>query len=204
MIATALRYEQTPFSLGLQPQHQLSVAPQAAAPHGGEVVVAERVQAVPRQMDAALAPSPSVDGDAQTCAYEPLEPAVVLPAQRETDRNLLPLQQWEGVVTRVLSDEFTITLRDLTHPGSPEEEATVPVAEVTLEDRRLLVPGAVLYWSIGYQTIRASGQVQRVSDIRLRRLPAWSKRDLERVAQRARVLRDNFGSDDSDDATSTR
>jgi phage FluMu protein gp41 len=134
--------------------------------------------------------------------YERLEPAAALPVQRETERNLLPLQQWEGVVTRVSADEFTVTLQDLTHPGSPEEEATVPMAEVTREDRRLLVPGAVLYWSIGYQTIRTSGQIQRVSDIRLRRLPAWSARDLDRVAQRARALRDKFGSNDADDATS--
>ncbi len=202
MNAKALRYEQTPFSLGLQPAPQSAVLA-AQAPHAPKVILPDLSPPMPREPEAALPPAPSLEGDALLRAYEELDLAVTLPPQRENDRNLIPLQQWEGVVIKVSGDEFTTVLRDLTRPESPEEEATLPVAEVPPEDRRLLVPGAVLYWNIGYQTIRASGQVQRVSDVRLRRLPAWSKRDIERVARRARELQDMFGTDDADDATGT-
>jgi len=173
---------------------------QAPTREGGEVVLAQEVHAVPQRLETALMGS-GLESDARAQTYERIHPAVVLPGQRETDRNLLPLQQWEGIVTKVAAEDFTVTLRDLTNPGSPEEEATLPLAEITREDRPLLVPGAVLYWSVGYQTLRASGQIQRVSDIRLRRLPAWSARDLERVAQRASALRDKFGLDDPGDTT---
>jgi hypothetical protein len=202
MNARALRYDQPAFFVGLQPQGQPAVAAQVPTREGGEVVLADELRAVPRQLETALLHA-GLENDARAYTYEQIDPAVVLPPQRETDRNLLPLQQWEGVVTRVSTEEFTVTLRDITHPETPEEEATVPIAEITREDRRLLVPGAVLYWNIGYQTIRASGQIQRVSEIRLRRLPAWSARDIDRVAQRARALREKFGLDDPDDATRT-
>ncbi len=143
--------------------------------------------------------------DALAVEYEKPQPVVVLPRHGEPTLSLIPLQQWEGVVTQVGDEEFTVTLRDLTHPDNPQEEAVLYVDDVPAEDRPLLVPGAVLYWSIGYQTIRNTGQVQRVSDIRFRRLPTWSRRDVQRVEERARALRKTFGADDDvDEAAGNR
>lgn len=70
-----------------------------------------------------------------------------------------------------------MVLHDLTHEA-PEHEATLPVEEVSLDDRRLLKPGAVFYWIIGYKRHR-SGQQERGSAVRIRRLPGWSRRDDE-------------------------
>jgi hypothetical protein len=96
------------------------------------------------------------------------------------------LQQWEGIVQSVDGESFTVVLHDLTHQAS-EHEATLPVEEVSPGDRRLLKPGAVFYWSIGYKRHR-SGQQERVSAIRMRRLPGWSRRDVEAVERRAAEL----------------
>ena len=101
-------------------------------------------------------------------------------------------QQWEGVVTRVASDEFSVVLRDLTDRSAPELEAVLPLEEVSEEDLPLLCEGAVLYWTIGYEQTQ-TGQRKRVSIIRLRRLPAWTRSDLERVRKRADELSELFG-----------
>jgi hypothetical protein len=75
--------------------------------------------------------------------------------------------------------------------GGPELEAVLPLEEVSAEDLPLLAEGAVLYWTIGYeQTL--TGQRKRVSIIRLRRLPAWTRSDLERVRRRAAELSELF------------
>ena len=189
------RFEQTTAPLNSSTAGRSLVPRQVSDPLREHGMVMGPATPVPQEVDSALSFPISAD-DPSPVLFENLEPVVALPAQRESERNLIPLQQWEGVVTQVGDDEFTATLRDLTTPKHPEEEAVLPIAEITPEDRRLLIPGAVLYWSIGYQTLRSSGQVQRVSDIRLRRLPAWSRRDLVRVAQRAQALHEMFGSDD--------
>jgi len=77
-------------------------------------------------------------------------------------------QQWEGVVTRIDYDEFSVVLRDTAKVHAPEYEAVLSKEEVPEEDLVLLKPGAILYWTIGYETTR-TGQRKRVSSIRLRR-----------------------------------
>ena len=98
------------------------------------------------------------------------------------------LQEWEGEVVSVSGNEFVAYLHDLTQE-SPREEASFQIDEVSEEDRTLIRTGAVFYWIIGYKTAR--GQRTTESFLRFRRLPAWSKRDLDRRDERAAVLR-NF------------
>lgn len=100
-------------------------------------------------------------------------------------------QQWEGVVTNVEGDEFSVVLRDLVDPAAPEFDAVLPMEEVSQDDIPLLKNGAILYWTIGYERTR-TGQLKRVSNVRLRRLPAWSKADIQRVENRARELDELF------------
>lgn len=100
-------------------------------------------------------------------------------------------QQWEGVVTNIARDEFTVVLRDLANRNAPEIEAVLPLEEVPDDDLKLLKRGAVLYWTIGYEQTQA-GQRKRVSTIRLRRLPAWSRADVARIAKRAKELNELF------------
>lgn len=93
------------------------------------------------------------------------------------------LQRWEGVVTTIEEETFVARLTDLTSEG-PDEEVELPLADVPGEDRDLLEPGAVFYWAIGYRD-EASGQRQRVSALRFRRLPVWSAGELRAAGERA-------------------
>ena len=122
----------------------------------------------------------------------PTSPIVGLRRLASPAKHFAVLQRWEGTVTTVSNLEFSGTLRDLTSRAIPEEQATFDLNEVSEEDRALLVPGAVFYWAIGYETNEV-GQVSRVSRIRLRRLPRWTKNDLRRVDERARRLEALFG-----------
>lgn len=98
--------------------------------------------------------------------------------------------QWEGAVTEVGTDEFSVVLSDILNPGAEEYDAVFSLEEVADEDRDLLTEGAILYWTIGYEQRR--GQRRRISEVRFRRLPAWSRADLARVEKASRELDDLF------------
>jgi hypothetical protein len=105
------------------------------------------------------------------------------------------LQQWEGTIVEVSDTDFVAVIRDKTDPSSPEEEATFSFDQVSPADRQLAVSGGVFYWSIAYEdTITRTRKT--VSIIRFRRLPAWSRRDIDRVDREARRLRALFEDDD--------
>jgi hypothetical protein len=74
-------------------------------------------------------------------------------------------------------------LNDELDPNSPEEEAEIPMDEVSAMDLDLVRPGALFYWSIGYRG-HASGQRSRESLIRFRRLPRWSMEEVEHAQRR--------------------
>ena len=100
------------------------------------------------------------------------------------------LQQWEGIVAeQPTADDFVATLRDLTAPSRPEERATFPLDQVPLADRGLVVAGAVFYWAIAYEDL-PTGTRRTVSELRFRRLPAWSKNDMRRVKKGVERLKD--------------
>lgn len=107
-----------------------------------------------------------------------------LPAQTPLGYSFDVRQQWEGVVTSVSEDEFGVVLRDTRNATAPEYEAVLPLEEIAEDDLALVKVGAVLYWTIGYKQSR-TGQLERVSNIRLRRLPAWTQSDVRRVTEAA-------------------
>jgi hypothetical protein len=102
---------------------------------------------------------------------------VAIPEHRLFVERFIAVQRWEGVVTTVAEYSFIAELRDLKNPAEPIEEAEILRAELSPDDVPLLTPGAVFYWSIGYQDSRF-GQRTKQSAIRFRRLPAWAHSDL--------------------------
>jgi hypothetical protein len=101
------------------------------------------------------------------------------------------LQSWEGRVVEVFDGGFVAHLCDLTTPGV-EEQVEIEMEEISSDDAPLVVPGAVFYWGIGY--LRSpSGSMTRASEIRFRRLPRWSKRDVGRIAERVAELKARTG-----------
>ncbi len=96
------------------------------------------------------------------------------------------MQKWEGHVIWVGKDTFSARIEPIVGEGL-DQEAEIYVEEVASDDRSLIEPGAVFYWSIGYLD-RPSGRL-RASVIRFRRLPVWTKRELENAAAKADELR---------------
>ncbi len=104
----------------------------------------------------------------------------------ETAFTFHALQEWEGYVLEKGDDEFTARLLDLT-AGSlqEEEEAVIPLAEISEDDLKRLHPGSVFRWVIGYER-SASGTKRRVSQIVFRDLPVVTKQDLAEGKEWAR------------------
>jgi len=113
------------------------------------------------------------------------------PADETTREAFTALQRWEGVVTECLEESFVARLTDLTEEG-PLEEVELALEDVAPEDRSLVGPGAVFYWSIGYRDDE-SGRRSRESTLRFRRLPVWSEAELEAARERAREVAKAFG-----------
>lgn len=112
-------------------------------------------------------------------------------------------ERWEGVVLGVENDVFRARLVDLDR-RTPDEEAEVHLSEVSDEDRALVEPGAIFYWSIGYYIDRA-GQRMRRSLVRFRRLPAWTRGELDNARREAEETGSILGwGSESADAARTR
>ncbi len=105
----------------------------------------------------------------------------------------IALQKWAGYVIEIGEEVFTARLTDLKNKGI-EEDAEIYLTEVSEEDRPLLLPGAVFYWSIGYRD-DYNGQRHNEGFIRFRRLPAFSRKDIDRAQQEAEKIREAFGWD---------
>lgn len=111
----------------------------------------------------------------------------VVPKVRDAgfNRSFQLLQQWEGQVKEVTADSFVAIISDMTNPGNEEEEVEIGLEEVAPDDIRLLRPGSLFYWAVGYEDGRGVPR-QRVSRIRFRRLPGLTTRDVARAKETAR------------------
>lgn len=116
------------------------------------------------------------NGDSGTFAVQPLQPYLIPPPPYLAREYFTALQKWEGYVTEVGPDTFHARLIPILGEGS-DLDAEMWIEEIAEEDRALIQPGAIFYWSIGYLD-RPSGR-QRTSIIRFQRLPTWNKRELE-------------------------
>lgn len=96
------------------------------------------------------------------------------------------IQKWEGYVIEVHKETFFARLIPIVGEGT-DQNAEIYIEEVEPADRKLIKPGAVFYWSIGYLE-KSSGR-HRDSYIRFRRLPAWSQRELEAAKEKANRLK---------------
>jgi hypothetical protein len=99
------------------------------------------------------------------------------------EENFITLARWEGRVLEVTESSLIAALIDELDHESPEEEARIPIDEISPADLELVKPGALFYWSIGYR-LSGSGQRFRESVIRFRRLPRWSIEEIEHARRR--------------------
>lgn len=166
--------------------------PRLSTPYMISVQPSEIAGPSPASNDSSIAyatGSPEVNSEEK----QPLERFVVrgrpLPTPTVTSR---PLQQWEAIVVFVGADGFDGVLTDLTVSDRPRERANFSFEEVSPDDRELLTIGAVFYWFIGYE-ITKSGQRKLVSSLRFRRLPAWTRSEIEAVQREADEMESLLG-----------
>lgn len=106
------------------------------------------------------------------------------------------LQEWEGFIVNKGEKNFVARLRDLTaETPCPEptrlieEEATIPLDEISDDDLKRIRPGSIFRWVIGYERA-ASGTKRRISQIVFRDLPSVTEQDKSEAVEWARsVLR---------------
>lgn len=121
----------------------------------------------------------------------------------ELGNRSVALQKWEGMVTNIGGNSFFARLKDLENE-SPEEEIEITLKDVSEDDKDLVQPGAIFYWSVGYET-SSTGTTKRSSVIRFRRLPAWTASDLAEIKKKATEIRRAIGwGDDQSTATGTQ
>jgi len=123
----------------------------------------------------------------QTESNERIDKVIYLPEFKKlpspTETPFARLQEWEGYVQSVSDNEFTASLFDITNKrGIEDEEADFSIEDLTEDDKKLLKPGAVFRWLIGYRTI--GGTKERSSKIVFRRLPQWTDSDLAAAAEK--------------------
>lgn len=122
--------------------------------------------------------------------------ALVVAPTSPTPESAFDLRQhWEGTVLEVGGDGFSVQLKDLLNPSAPEEWAELYLDDVSAGDQELVEPGAVFYWSIGYEDTTRGREHKSV--LRFRRLPGWSKQRLAGLKAEAEGLRAYFGDDSS-------
>ena len=110
---------------------------------------------------------------------------------REKTGKSVSIQKWEGVVTSVFDSSFEASLIDL-RDNSPDEIIEIDFDEVSPDDLSLVEAGAVFYLNIENNTDKF-GQLRNSTVLRFRRLPAWSRTDLEKAKKGAQEMMSFFG-----------
>ena len=139
-------------------------------------------------------PVPDVPVGSPASETQPLpnydEPVVHLYPE-SAQRFFIPDVSWEGVVIEVLEDSFIARLVDIDDPSQSEEAEILNTAVSDQSDIELIVPGAIFFWSIGR---RIKGRrSEQVSLIQFRRLPVWSKREIQQSKQEATEIMNELG-----------
>ena len=99
----------------------------------------------------------------------------------EPDATFHAVQEWEGYVVDIGLSEFVARLVDLTAGSShEEEEAIVPVAQISDHDAARLRLGSIFRWVIGYESSAVESETW-VSRIVFRDLLKITKSDLPEV-----------------------
>ena len=86
----------------------------------------------------------------------------------------------------VEDDSFLAILRDQDARTRASERAEFDLAIVSQRDLSLVLTGAVFYFTVGYRTDPA-GTRTGFSEVRFRRLPQWTKREIASLVDTTEV-----------------
>jgi hypothetical protein len=109
--------------------------------------------------------------------------------------------EWDGYVEEIYDDYFSASMRGLRGAGviGEEEEAEIPISDVDTEDRDLSVEGGFFRLMIAYESPRV-GPKKRYTTVQFRRLPAYTKRELDARDREADELLDGLQLEESNQA----
>ena len=95
--------------------------------------------------------------------------------------------KYECVVRSVTTDSLVAVLYDLIDRSQPEMEATFFLEEISPDDRLLVEPGAVFYWTLFVTSVTSQ------SKIWFRRLPALTASELQDIEREVAEFEELLG-----------
>ena len=108
----------------------------------------------------------------------------------EADVNASPLQIWEGRVLNVSPEKNSMdVLLSAQMSSMPDHTGEIDLQWVSEQDIDLVKPGAVFYLTLFKRTKR--GTVENSQELRFRRVPNWTRRQLQQVQKEADKLLSN-------------
>lgn len=117
-------------------------------------------------------------------------PELHLPT-KNPEPDATPIQIWEGVVTDVDWESNAMHAYLEAKIGDiPRHAVEINLEWVSAQDLDLVRPGAVFYLELYKRTTR--GSVTNAQELRFRRLPAWSKKQTDRLYQKVGDILANF------------
>lgn len=104
------------------------------------------------------------------------------------------LQVLEGRVVSVSYEEQTMEAHLTPKIGQVEDHvAEIDLGWVNQQDKDLIQPGAVFYITVS-KIITKAGNVQSLNELRFRRRPVWSRRQVETIKAEAESFWNSFNS----------
>jgi len=103
------------------------------------------------------------------------------------------MQIWEGTVISIDESKQYMSVKLIDRAGLiPAHTADVDLEWVAQQDVDLVKPGAIFYWTIYKETKR--GTVKNSEELQFRRLPYWTKKQVEQLYKDADSLLAKFAS----------
>ncbi len=122
----------------------------------------------------------------ETCHAKPERKISTLPVPaNEIRRNPeTRLAEWNGCVTEIDTHYFSASLKGIFGAGvrGEEEDAEIPISDVSEFDRELLAPGNFFRLCV-LSEIREDGQPRRYTQVVFRHLPAYRPHELAKAAE---------------------
>ena len=116
-----------------------------------------------------------------------LPPREAIFFRTDEEPKTVPIQLWEGKVLDVNTKSGTMDVYLSAKIGnSPDHTAEINLEWVHAQDSDLVRPGAIFYLTLYKETKR--GSISNSEELRFRRLPSWSKSQIERVKLEASRL----------------
>lgn len=98
-----------------------------------------------------------------------------------------PIEVWEGEVKSVSMATQTMQVYLRSKLGhAPDHAGEIALEWVPAQDADLVRPGAVFYWTLYKETRR--GSIKNSQELRFRRLPHWSRNQLEKIRAESKKL----------------